>query len=150
MPVAVKNAFIKERLKKGLKPPISQALKIIADDNKAEAKSHGWKRFAKGIEYKKDSDTKGRVYVNDEVTASVGAGGTNRISTATNKQIGGFLEFGTPDHGPVTAKAMRWFKGSKVIFAKRVKGIKATPWWGLKQKSKDAIRELLKKFFGAK
>jgi len=47
----------------------------------------------------------------------------------TNVDYGIFLERGTRDHGPRTAKVLR-FRGRNgaFVFAKRVKGIKATRW----------------------
>ena len=47
----------------------------------------------------------------------------------TNLEYGIFLERGTRDHGPRTAKVLR-FRGRNgaFVFAKRVKGIKATRW----------------------
>lgn len=47
----------------------------------------------------------------------------------TNVEYGIFPERGTRDHGPRTAKALR-FRGRSgaFVFAKRVKGIKATRW----------------------
>lgn len=47
----------------------------------------------------------------------------------TNLDYGIYLERGTRDHGPRTAKVMR-FKGKSgaFVFAKRVKGIRATRW----------------------
>lgn len=47
----------------------------------------------------------------------------------TNLDYGIYLERGTRDHGPRTAKVLR-FKGKNgaFVFAKRVKGIKATRW----------------------
>lgn len=148
MPVTVQNPVILNKIKRIGKPPISAALKIIAGDLKAEAASHGWKRFGKGIEYVKDSDTTGRVFVNDEVTGSISRSGlsaSGNIGTANNNQIGAYLHYGTPDHGPVTAKFLRFRIGSKIIYTKRVKGIPATPWWGLKETSKEKVRELLLK-----
>lgn len=47
----------------------------------------------------------------------------------TNLDYGIFLEKGTRDHGPRTAKVLR-FKGKsgQFVFAKRVRGIRATRW----------------------
>lgn len=47
----------------------------------------------------------------------------------TNLDYGIFLERGTKDHGPRTAKVLR-FKGKNgaFVFAKRVRGIRATRW----------------------
>ena len=47
----------------------------------------------------------------------------------TNLEYGIFLERGTRDHGPRTAKVLR-FRGRNgaFVFAKRVRGIKATRW----------------------
>lgn len=149
MSVAVKNPVIKTKIAKALKPPLQQGLNIIKADNVETATG----RLKKAIETKKDSDTVGRVYVNEEVSGGIRSAGLsagNAISSATNRQIGGFLHFGTPDHGPKTAKVMRWFSGGKAVFAKRVRGITANNWWGLKEKSKVKIRELLSKFFGSK
>lgn len=139
MTVIVKNPVIKSKFAALKKPPLQQALNIIKEDNVKETTSRGWQRFKQGIETKKDSDTKGRVFVNDNVS---------RGATATNKQIGAWLQFGTPAHGPVTAKALRFKIGGKVIFAKWVKGIKAVNWWGLFETTKDKVRELLKKYIG--
>lgn len=153
MSVAVKNPVVKTKLSRALKPPLQQGLNIIKADNVETAAGYGWSRFNKAIETKKDSDTVGRVYVNEEVSGGIRSAGLsagNAISSATNRQIGGFLHFGTPDHGPKTAKVMRWFSGGKAVFAKRVRGITAKNWWGLKEKSKVKIRELLSKFFGSK
>lgn len=47
----------------------------------------------------------------------------------TNVEYGIFLERGTRDHGPRTAKVLRFRgKSGAFVFAKRVKGIKATRW----------------------
>lgn len=139
MTVIVKNPVIKSKFAALKKPPLQQALNIIKEDNVKETTSRGWQRFKSGIETKKDSDTKGRVFVNDNVS---------RGATATNKQIGAWQQFGTPAHGPVTAKALRFKIGGKVIFTKWVKGIKAINWWGLFETTKDKVRELLKKYIG--
>lgn len=139
MSVTVKNPVIKSKFAALKKPPLQQALNIIKDDNVAETTSRGWTRFKSGISTKKDSDTKGRVFVNDNVS---------RGATATNKQIGAWLQYGTPGHGPVTARALRFKIGGKVIFAKWVKGIKAVNWWGLKDTAKEKVRELIRKFIG--
>lgn len=40
-----------------------------------------------------------------------------------------FLNDGTPAHGPVRAKALRFTIGGKVVFATRVRGIAARNWW---------------------
>src|SRR3546814_5061730 len=47
----------------------------------------------------------------------------------TNLDYGIYLERGTRDHGPRTAKVLR-FRGRNgaFVFAKRVKGIRATRW----------------------
>jgi hypothetical protein len=139
MPVTVKNPFIKERLKKAGKPPIAQALKIVKDDLVQDTRSRGWKRFGAGIQAVKDTDTSGRVFVNDNAV---------RGSSATNKQIGAWLQYGTPGHGPVKAQALRFKIGGKTIFAKWVKGIKAVNWWGLRETAKEKVRELLRKYIG--
>lgn len=47
----------------------------------------------------------------------------------TNVEYGIFLERGTRDHGPRTAKVLRFRgKSGAFVFAKRVKGIRATRW----------------------
>lgn len=47
----------------------------------------------------------------------------------TNLDYGIYLERGTRDHGPRTAKVLRFRgKSGAFVFAKRVKGIKATRW----------------------
>jgi len=139
MSVTVKNPVIKQRLQTGKKPPLKQALAIIKNEHVDITRSKGWSRFGSGISTKEDSATKGRVFVNDNVKGP---------GTATNKQIGGWLQFGTPAHGPVKAKAMRWYKGSKPVFAKWVKGIKAFKWWGLTETIKEKVRTLLSKHYG--
>lgn len=48
--------------------------------------------------------------------------GANTVTA--NAKYSAFLEYGTADHGPVKAKALRWIKNGEVHFAKRVKGIK--------------------------
>jgi hypothetical protein len=134
MSVTVKNPVIRNKFAALKKPPIQQALNIIKDDNVNETTSRGWQRFKSGIVTKKDTDTSGRVFVNDNAV---------RGSSATNKQIGAWLQYGTPGHGPVKAKALRFKIGGKTIFAKWVKGIKAVNWWGLKESSVKKIRELI-------
>ena len=139
MSVTVINPVIKEKIARASKPPINEALKIIKADNVEETTIRGWSRFKSGIETKKDTDHSGRVFVND-----------NKVGgKATNHQIGGWQHFGTPSHGPKTAKAMVWFKNfaSTPIFAKWVMGITAQNWWGLKESTKETVRELLHKFF---
>ena len=138
MSVTVINPVIKEKIARAPKPPINDALKIIKADNVEETTIRGWSRFKSGIETKKDTDHSGRVFVNDNKTKN---------SEATNHQIGGWQHFGTPSHGPVTAKAMRFKIGNKVIFSKWVMGITAQNWWGLKESTKEKVRELLHKFF---
>lgn len=47
----------------------------------------------------------------------------------TNLDYGIYLERGTRDHGPRTAKVLRFRgKSGAFVFAKRVKGIRATRW----------------------
>jgi hypothetical protein len=57
------------------------------------------------------------------------AGRAINYQVGTNVEYGIFLERGTRDHGPRTAKVLR-FRGRNgaFVFAKRVKGIKATRW----------------------
>jgi len=148
MPVTVKKPVIQKRIEKLRKPPIKQALNIVAQGKRADAASHRWNRFKAGIETKEETPHSGIVFVNDNVTGSVSRGGFNNISTATNKQIGGFLHFGTPDHGPKTATMLSWLSGGQRVFAKKVEGIKATNWWGLTETIKTKVREMLTKYYG--
>lgn len=57
------------------------------------------------------------------------AGRRINYQVGTNLDYGIYLERGTRDHGPRTAKVLR-FKGRNgaFVFAKRVKGIRATRW----------------------
>lgn len=57
------------------------------------------------------------------------AGRPINYQVGTNLDYGIYLERGTRDHGPRTAKVLR-FRGRNgaFVFAKRVKGIKATRW----------------------
>ncbi len=57
------------------------------------------------------------------------AGRAVNYQVGTNVEYGIFLESGTRDHGPRTAKVLR-FRGRSgaFVFAKRVKGIRATRW----------------------
>lgn len=143
MSVTVKNPVIQEKIKRALKLTVTPGLKIIRSELIKESRTHGWLRFGKAIEYSAESKTKGIVFVNDEVSGGISKGisAGNNLSTATNSQVGAYLHYGTRDHGPVNAKAMRWYSGSKIIFAKRVKGIPATPWWGLTEAIKEDVRE---------
>jgi hypothetical protein len=138
MPVTVKNPFIKERLKKAGKPPIAQALKIVKDDLVQDTRSRGWKRFGAGIQAVKDSDTKGRVFVNDNTVGG----------TATNKQIASWLHFGRGEVRPVKAQALRWLSKGKAVFSKYSKPTKPTYWWGLKDSIKEKVRKLKNLFYG--
>ena len=76
-------------------------------------------------------------------------------SNATAKQIAGFQEFGTPAHGPVTAKALRLkLKGSnKFIFRKWVKGIQGKEFFFLTDycisNMKSFANEYIRKVFNA-
>jgi hypothetical protein len=112
------------------KPPIDKLLKSGREDLVKETTSRGWNRFREGIEDNKISETSGIIFVNDAVVSGERFTGTKL--TATNKQIGGWLHYGTPEHGPKKAKVLSWVSGGVRIFAKKVKGIKATNWWGLK------------------
>lgn len=48
--------------------------------------------------------------------------GSNSVIAHANYSA--HLEYGTADHGPVKANALKWVKNGEVHFAKRVKGIK--------------------------
>jgi len=43
---------------------------------------------------------------------------------------------------------LSWLSGGQRVFAKKVKGIKATNWWGLTETIKTKVREMLTKYYG--
>ncbi len=135
-----------ERLKK---PPMDKMLKAGKDDLVKESTSHGWKRFVSGIETVKDSETKGRIFVNDDVVpgqmqqSGLSAGMNN--FTATNKQIAGWLHWGRKAFGPKTAKVLSWIQDGKRVFSMWVKATNPTNWWGLKEATKEKIRNIFRK-----
>lgn len=71
-------------------------------------------------------------------------------SVIAHAQYSAHLEYGTADHGPVKAKALKWVnKNKEVVFAKRVRGIKpyATMRNAAAQTQKEVVqivREVLK------
>lgn len=156
MSVTVKNPVIAKKIAAARKPPINQCLNAIASDNASSASSHGWTRFKvkQAIETQLDTDHSGRVFVNDAVAPGrmqkSGLSMAMNQSVATNKQIGGWLQFGTSAHGPKTAKMLSWIQGGKRVFARSVKGITATDWWGLKDSAKKKVRDILQKYYSKK
>lgn len=50
-----------------------------------------------------------------------------QIKVSANTPYALFVHEGTRAHGPVRAKALRFVIGGRVIFAKRVRGVKARP-----------------------
>lgn len=139
MSVTVKNPVIKNKFINARKLRLKQALNAIKKDLVDTTTQRGWNRFKSGIQTAEDSPTKGRVFVNDTITGN---------SKAANSKIGAWLHYGTPSHGPVTAKAMRFKIAGKWIFSKWVMGITASNWWGLKETAKTKVREILSKFYG--
>lgn len=136
MPVTVKGpTFSKYATKVRRTSPIKKCLNAVASDLKSTARSHGWQRFNSAIETKELTGSSGIIYVNENVSNTL-----NNLKGATNKQIAGFLHFGTPDHGPKTAKMLTWVSGGIRIWAKEVKGIAAKYWWGLTDTAKDKVR----------
>lgn len=112
-----------------------QAANIARNDLRDDTTSRGWKRFKHGIISEKIDDLSAKVFISD----------SNEGGPVSMKDIASFLHFGTTDHGPVTAKALRFKpKGSKdFIFRKHVKGIKATGFWRLMETSIEKINKLI-------
>lgn len=136
----IKGMTYKTYAKRLSKPPMDKLLKTAKDDLVKESTSRGWNRFRQGVETNKVSETRGIIFVNDAVVSGEHFTGTKL--TATNKQIGGWLHYGTKTHGPKTAKMLSWISGGIRFFAKEVKGIKATHWWGLKEPMKIKLRKI--------
>ena len=152
MPVTVKGpTFSKYAAKVRRTSPIKKCLNAIASDLKSTARSHGWQRFNSSILTKETTASSGVIYVADTVSAgrmsSMGLSAGMSRNTATDKQIAGFLHFGTPDHGPKTAKMLSWISGGVRIFANKVRGISAKYWWGLTDTAKDKVRVILSEFY---
>src|SRR3546814_7949392 len=63
----------------------------------------------------------------------------------TNLDYGIYLERGTRDHGPRTAKVLR-FRGRNgaFVFAKRVKGIRATRWLSRSEEHTSELQSLMR------
>src|SRR5205823_4691067 len=103
---------------------------VVVNELKATARDNNWKRFESTIFQQ----------TIDENTEMISISNENN-----SKQIAGFLQFGTPWHGPVTAKALKFQpKGSNsFIFRKYVKGINPVNWWSFTDRVLNAIKNFI-------